>query len=105
MKKNLLALFAVILAIGASAFTTTHTAKSKSPQPALFWYTLSSGQLQGPINSQAADKATFMASYVTCDDTDTPECLVGTENNDDQGNPVSIVDPNSDYHIRQTISR
>lgn len=104
MKKFLLPLFAFALAIGASAFTTRQPAKSKTFQPALFWYTISAGKLVGPINSTPADKDAEMAVYTECDDSDTPECLLGTENDDDADRPVSIVDPNSDFHIRKSLN-
>jgi hypothetical protein len=100
MKKNFLAIMAVVLAFSLTAFTPRSTVKAHLVQPSLFWYTLSGSTLVGPLNSVAVDKTTEM-TQTTCDDTDVPECLVGTTSNDDGGSNINIVDAGSDYHIRQ----
>ena len=99
MKKNIIPVLAVILAISLSAFTTQNKVKPNKLEPALFWYTIVNGKLSGPVNSVATDKTTEMA-FTPCDDTQSEECLLGTDSNTDAGQPLTIVNSGSDYHIR-----
>jgi hypothetical protein len=100
MKRNIIPVLAVILAISLSAFTTKNTVKANKLQPALYWYTISGTQLSGPVNSVPRDKTTEMA-FTPCDDTQLEECLLGTDSDADAGQSITIVNSGFDYHIKK----
>ena len=79
MKKHLLGVFAVILAVGASAFTTTSTVSSNTT--GYFWYQPDASGIVYPntelFSNMAADKSTADAND-GCEGTGA-ECIRGFE--------------------------
>ncbi|HUC81383.1 MAG TPA: MauE/DoxX family redox-associated membrane protein [Flavisolibacter sp.] len=80
MKKYLLGVFAVILAVSLSAFTTSKPVQ-KPVGPVLYWYHVSGTQTVGSkINSSQIDKDGAMSTLTDCDDQATEFCLYGSSN-------------------------
>jgi hypothetical protein len=80
MKKNVLGLFAIVLAISLSAFNTIH--KEKTTGTPFYWYQVSGTSTIGStLNPSAAvDKPTAMSDLTNCDDQATDNCLFGSTN-------------------------
>ena len=80
MKKHFLGIFAVVLALGMSAFTSPATSKKTSGTP-LYWYHVSGTQTVGPkINSTLLDEDQAMAQITECNDETEEFCLYGSTN-------------------------
>ncbi len=80
MKKNFLGLFAIVLAIGLSAFTTV-TKNTKPLGTPYFWYQVSgTNTTSNKLNSTTVDKAAAMSTLTPCDDLQTANCLYGSTN-------------------------
>lgn len=80
MKKNLLGLFAILLALSLSAFTTIQP-NSKKAGTAYFWYQVSGTTISSSkLNPTAVDKPTAMNSLTDCDDQAAANCLYGSTN-------------------------
>lgn len=80
MKKHLLWLFAIVFAVGLSAFTTLQKSQ-KVAGTAYYWYQLQGNQtISNKLNSTPVDKAAAMSSLTPCDDQTTINCLFGSTN-------------------------
>jgi len=81
MKKYLFGIFAIALAIGFSAFTSTNKVVPSKKTTNYFWYELNASKtatLGSTVNPSAAvDEATEIPNYGNCLDQDAPKCLVG----------------------------
>lgn len=84
MKKYLLGLVAVVLAIGFSAFTKAKV-ESKRTFGTYYWYPVDEfGQTTGPTydNSSMSDKTFAEQNFTSCTDVSgKPYCLLGSSNN------------------------
>ena|SRR5215204_3628009 len=104
MKKYLLGLFAIALAIGFSAFTSVnHKPVKQSTTANLYWYEVSAGQVVGStFNPTAAEDRTtaISALYLGCDDSGAEVCLFGT-GNASESTPFSLPgEPDEDAIIK-----
>lgn len=88
MKKHFLAIMAVIIAVGLSAYTThkgVRKIKATTESP-YFWYTLnqSTGKISSSVlNPDAQDVKSNVIdggsnALTTCSDVHTPDCLAGS---------------------------
>jgi hypothetical protein len=80
MKKYLLGIFAIVLAVGFSAFTAP---KKTSDQNPYYWYHVVGGEtIGGPISVEEGkvtkDQA-LMDNYTTCIDSGADVCLFGSD--------------------------
>lgn len=78
MKKYLLGLFAIILAIGFSAFSSEHHSKKKNETP-YYWYHVNAAQTQTTgttVNPDGKEIKDDMTSE-PCDDSGSDVCLAG----------------------------
>ena len=86
MKKYLLGLVAVVLAIGFSAFTKSTVTKNKRTDGSYFWYEYDAGAdqlgvLVNPNNTVKISKNDAFG-YTDCQDETSTDCLRGYDNND-----------------------
>src|SRR5258708_429480 len=90
MKKYLLGLFAVVLAVSFSSFKAQKKASDQNPY---YWYHVVAGEtIGGPISPEAGkvtkDQA-LMDNYTTCPDSGADVCLFGSDDGDlDEETPV-----------------
>lgn len=90
MKKYLLGLFAVILAIGFSAFTNVHHSKNKTETP-YYWYEVNNvlSETDGAtVNPDGKEIKDDMLS-APCDDSGSPVCLAGFSSEVPSGTSIS----------------
>lgn len=82
MKKYLLGIIAVVMAIGFSAFTTVKK-QGNTFFGSYYWYPIANGEISGPkLNATTVNKVTAMntPSITTCEDNDAPLCVAGSSN-------------------------
>ena len=72
MKKYLLGIFAIVLAIGFSAFTTSNTAKKDSKMVNYYWYQVEGGQIS---ESDPVFETEVSRAYAV----ENGPCLTGTD--------------------------
>jgi hypothetical protein len=96
MKKYLLGIIAVVLAVGFSAFTAIKPIKKTKDPETLYWYAVENGFTSGGYIAHA-QKPTVILNQ-GCKDTPLHDiCLVGSEDNDLDG--VSVTGFDSDHRI------
>lgn len=98
MKKYLVGLFAIAIAVVLNAFTMPVKKEVKYSTP-YYWYVVEDGQAIGsPLNPTTKEQRTVALGYVTgCDDDSGDECLAGFETL--QSTPVSIPSNNTENMI------
>jgi hypothetical protein len=99
MKKYLLGLFAVVLAIGFSAFTSDD--RKSTTQDAYFWYAIDGsqvGQLLDASQYTRADAISF--SVVGCSGTTSDLCAIGLPTDDQEGQSLPSVSADQRVHIQ-----
>lgn len=107
MKKYVAGIFAVLIAIGLSAFSYPSKPKQNNKQDALYWYTIDgSNNLNVLQNSSGAltkaDAMSGIYSITNCpDNSAAPLCLVGTDSPNDHGIPVGS--PDVDHRIKNVF--
>jgi hypothetical protein len=106
MKKYLLGLFAIVLAVGFSAFTnTSKVVKPKKASQDYYWYPVSSGLISGPAINSAAfmDKGEATTNNpFGCHDLASEVCLVGeTSSTLSVGTTPSAPTPDEDNRIKK----
>jgi len=102
MKKYLLGIFALMMAVGFSAFTPQKKIANNTPQPYLIWYTIDSdGSLGVAYDGTNEYTKNEVLPLIVCDETDDPDCMRGYE--DEQFDFVSQAPAVSgvDEHIRK----
>lgn len=101
MKKYLLGLIAVILAIGFSAFTSDSHPNQKTGTT-YYWYPIVNNQIDGSkLNSTKVDKATAMSSLTTCEDISTSLCIAGSDQSN-LGQGDAVPDSQGDNYVFHT---
>jgi hypothetical protein len=85
MKKNILPVLAILLAIGLASFKAERKQAPKTTED-YWWYPVdpSDNTISGPrVNPSAqTTKGNMIGVYNDCDNTDTPICLYGSEDPD-----------------------
>jgi len=80
MKKNILGLLTIVLAIGLSAFTAVHENQKPTGTP-YYWYNVVGTTTDGGrINDTQIDKAAAMNTLTPCNDQAVDFCLYGSTN-------------------------
>src|SRR5260221_14001861 len=108
MKKYLLGIVAVMLAVGFSAFQNVPANKinktKELPQPTLYWYQIESdGSLGSALNGGATMTKNTAKGYTSCTDVTSTDCDRGYTTAQTVGtDPAASTDSNSDYHIIKT---
>lgn len=100
MKKVLLPMVALFLAIGFSAFTISNRANnSKAVEDELYWYRIDgSGNIGAALNSGTLATKTEVATEADCPDVTGDDCARGYEDTQTFGNPAPGVS-GDDRHI------
>lgn len=110
MKKYVLGIFAVIIAVGMSAYTSAHKIQRKTTtQTAYFWYQLNptTGKISSTVlNPSAQDVKDNVIDggsnqLTDCSDVSNPECLAGSSSSTLQpGNTPDAPTMDRDNRIR-----
>ncbi|TMI68411.1 MAG: hypothetical protein E6H09_22865 [Bacteroidetes bacterium] len=84
MKKNILPVLAILLALGLASFKADHNQAPKTTED-YWWYPVepTTNTISGPrLNSSTQETKGDMINLQDCHDTDTPICLYGSEDPD-----------------------
>lgn len=103
MKRNVLAVVAVLLAFTFAAFTTKKQPGMKTTED-YYWYLVDPSNNTtdgGKLNDDQLTKGDMITGHEDCDDTGDPLCLFGSENPSVPDN-TSVPTDNDDVLIRQT---
>lgn len=100
MKKFLLPMLAVLLAVGFSAFTqSNHQCKAKAVEDELYWYRIdANGKIGSALNSGVLSTKTEVFTEAGCPDETGDDCARGYEEQQTFGATAPSVSGN-DRHI------
>lgn len=100
MKKYLLSMVAILLAVGFSAFAiSNHTSNNKAVEDDLYWYRIDgSGNIGSALNSGVLSTKSEVLTEADCPDVSGDDCARGYEDPQTFGNPAPTVS-GSDRHI------
>ena len=99
MKKFLLPMLAILLAVGFSAFTKDNRErKTNAEQDELYWYRIVNGKIGSALNSEVLSTKTEVFTEAGCPDETGDDCARGYEETQTLGaNAASVT--GSDRHI------
>ena len=110
MKKYLLGIIAVILAIGFSSFSSKHTTyqKKATDGPPLYWYEISGGNIVAFLNAsqdpgdKVSKQEAMAENFTPCQDEVGVDCIRGYSSLQTQTSPAPQTEIDEDYHVIET---
>ena len=101
MKKYLLGIVAIVLAITFSAFTIKPSFSNNTTQRVLYWYFIDgSGNIGAQVNGGTAATKDEVFDEVNCFDVSGPDCARGYESTQTFGLPAPSPSSNDDHIMK-----
>ena len=105
MKKYLLSLAAIVLAVGLSAFNAP---KDSKVDLSYYWYSISGTNLGSRLGDVAGQPVMYTQTQAknqgltSCNDSGSIACIVGDPQSNQAGNPLPTETSNGDNYIERT---